>query len=106
MLTFTFTGSLRGLPSKKNVTTFEDSIYDTIEADMHSFVGFAFTIILGGLAREAMLCNRKYSLKAIYYWLCGLCYIYSSLIFCLMVYFFYVFTVWQHRECYYVFIYM
>jgi hypothetical protein len=62
---------LTGLSSKKNVTTFEDNIDDTIEAGMHSFVGFAFTIILGGLAKEAMLRNHKYSLKAIYYWLCG-----------------------------------
>jgi hypothetical protein len=39
------------------------------------------------LPRNAIIQNKKYALKAAYYWLCGLFYIYACLMFCFTIYF-------------------
>jgi hypothetical protein len=54
---------------------------------MHSIIGFTFTMILGALAIEVIQRNRKYIVKAFFYYLCGMSYIYACLMFSVTVYF-------------------
>jgi len=55
-LILTIMGCLTGLPTMKP-SSYEGRIDDTIEAEMHSILGFASTLFWGGLANEAILRN-------------------------------------------------
>jgi hypothetical protein len=94
-----FIRCLTGLPLKS--PSYEIGVNNTNQAGMHSIIGFTCTMILRALAIEAIQRNRKYIVKAFFYYLCGMSYIYACLMFSVTL-FFNVFKVCQ-RECYCIF---